>query len=273
MHIYITDEIERVLAQKPLLLVNFSGGKDSQAILHETVTHYRQTHQIEVIYSDTGFDYEEENGWKQTHQWCIEQAAKYGLELHYVTNPHRKYLEEVELRGRFPSSAQRWCTSHHKRANIQKWLRNRTEQVIISIKGMRADESPARSKLLPWELDADLTVTRAKNTGLPRTVYTWLPIHAWPTKYMYEYAATNGIELNPVYQYLPRYSCQICIFHSAKDLAMDRRHNPKAFQRIAELEKRIGFTMNPRGSVTALADMWEAGQLTNEPELLQPCLF
>ena len=270
--IHLTPEIQQVLAQNPLLLVNFSGGKDSETTLHQIHTHFGNTHCIEVIYSDTGWEYTETAGWASTLRWCTERAASYGYKLHVVKNPHRTYLEEVVIRKKFPSAGQRWCTAHHKRANIHRWLTQRTEPVILSIKGMRADESPNRAKMLPWELDAAISVQRSRLTKKPRTVYTWLPIHAWPTPYIYEYAETHGLPLHPVYQFLGRFSCQICIFHSPKDLAMDRRHNPNAFWRIARLEQEIGFTMKQQGSVVELADKWEAGQLQDE-EAEQLCLF
>lgn len=274
-HIHLTPEIEQVLALNPLLLVNFSGGKDSETTLHQIHKHYGATHQIEVIYSDTGWEYTETDGWASTLRWCTERAASYGYKLHYVKNPHRTLLEEVVQRGKFPSAGQRWCTAHHKRANVHKWLTQRTEPIILSIKGMRADESPNRAKMLPWELDTMISVKRARLTKQPRTVYTWLPVHAWPTPYIYEYTAAHDLPLHPVYQFLGRFSCQVCIFHTPKDLSMDRKHNPDAFYRIAELEEEIGFTMNQRGSVVELANRYDAGKLKNEKpqKRSQMCLF
>ena len=58
-----------------------------------------------------------------------------------------------------------------------------------------------------------------------------------------QYLADRDIPLHPVYKYLPRFSCQVCIFNTPKELQAIRRNNPNAFYKIADLEKRIGHTM------------------------------
>lgn len=276
MPLLLTPEIEAVLAMQPLLLVNTSGGKDSEVIAHEIVTRYGSTHRIEFIYADTGWEYTTKagkGGWASTLDWNRQRVASRGYDLHIVRNPHRTYLEEVRLRGKFPSPAQRWCTAHHKRAPIQKWITGRPEPLIISIKGMRAEESPARAKMKPWEIDQTLTVKRAKSTGAPRTVWTWLPIHAWPTDYIYTYCAEHNLPLHRVYRFLKRFSCQFCIMENAAGYAAIREHNPEAFATIAALEAETGFTMNPKGTVSQIADSWTARQIEIAEKPTQACFF
>lgn len=280
MHaIHLTPTIQAILAQDPLILVNYSGGKDSETTLHQVHVHFGATHKIEIVYADTGFEYDNEQGkWTSTEQWIRDRAAWYGYPLHVVRHPTTTYLDRVAARGRFPSMGQRWCTSDFKRNVIAKFIRSRPEPVILSVLGLRAAESPARAKLEPWALDTELTASRSKLTGQPRTVYEWLPIHGWPTPYIFDYCRQHALPLHPVYAWLPsqRFSCQVCIFATDADLAAIRHHNPHAFQRIADLEQQIQFTMKSKGTVTELADRWAARQqagIVTPEENHQLCLF
>ena len=56
--IHLTPAIEAVMAQDPLILVNYSGGKDSETALHQVHVHFGATHRIEIVYADTGFEYD-----------------------------------------------------------------------------------------------------------------------------------------------------------------------------------------------------------------------
>ncbi len=276
MTIHLTPTITEVLAMQPLLLVNYSGGKDSETTLHQIHTNFGATHQIEIVYADTGLEYdEEEDRWASTERWIRERAAWYGYPLHIVRHPTTTYPERVLARGRFPSPGQRWCTSDFKRGPITKLIRNRPEPVIISILGMRAAESPFRATLPPWTLDEEVSVSRAKLTGQPRTVYEWLPIHHWGTEEVFAHCAQHNLPLHPVYDWLPsrRFSCQVCIFATNADLAAIRRHNPKAFQRIANMEEQINFTMGQAGTVSARADAWKTQQEEIAKAPTQVCMF
>ena len=145
----------------------------------------------------------------------------------------------VRSRGKFPSPAQRQCTSDLKRNPIQTWIRRScTSGVIVNCMGLRAEESAARAKRLT--LTRDRAMTNSK-----RTVWNWLPIHGWSEIQVRSYLAERDIPLHPVYDYLNRFSCQVCIYMSKHDLTAVQTNNPTAFNRIAELEREIGFTMQP----------------------------
>ena len=153
----------------------------------------------------------------------------------------------VESRGMFPSAKYRQCTSDLKRGPIHKWIRNNCGSKVVQAIGIRAEESVARSKQSPLKRNKSLSNSK-------RTVYDWFPIFDWTEEEVKSYLAERDIPLHPVYNYLPRFSCQVCIFNTPKELQAIRRNNPKAFYKIADLEKRIGHTMNPKGTVTELAN-------------------
>ena len=250
------------------LVINFSGGKDSSAILHLLVSRYANDRRLHVIFADTGWEHTSTDQWESARDWCKRCVDRYNLPLHIVSNPKRTLLEEIRERGKFPSNGQRWCTAHHKRNPIQKWIRNNVDNPhIVNCLGIRAEESPARSKKQAISRDTDLS-TRS------RSVFTWYPILDWSLERVWNYHEMHDLPVHPVYSFLPRFSCRICIFHTGRDLAAVRQHDPDSFAIWANLEQEIGFTANPRGSIQTLADTWEAKQtrLDDDP-YRQTCMW
>jgi 3'-phosphoadenosine 5'-phosphosulfate sulfotransferase (PAPS reductase)/FAD synthetase len=212
------------------LVINFSGGKDSCAMLHYLCTTYPHLPK-KVVFADTG--------WEHTDaiNWAKERLQRYRLSLHIVRNASKTFLSMVKTRKKFPSASARQCTSDLKRAPIEKWIRQEyVGKVVINCLGMRASESPSRAKKPALRRNKQLTNSR-------RTVWDWLPIKNWSDEQVYAYLEDNGIPLHPSYQYLQRYSCRICIFMSVHDLRQVKIHDPHAFDTIAKLERQINFSM------------------------------
>lgn len=196
-----------------------------------------------VIMADTGWEHENAIEWSRE---IVE--GRFGLPLHIVRNPNKTFLTMVEKRGKFPSPKYRQCTSDLKRGPIQKWIRNNiADRHIVNCMGLRAAESPARAKLKT--LKRDKTMTNSK-----RTVWTWLPIHDWSDEEVYQYLEDNNLPLHPVYNYLNRFSCRVCIFNTPQQLKAIKRHDPEAFTIISTLEQKIGFTMRHSGTIEAAVE-------------------
>lgn len=113
-----------------------------------------------------------------------------------------------------------------------------TDSLIVNCMGLRSEESPARAK--KQRICRNESMTNSK-----RTVWDWLPIHDWTTEKVTDYLQEKELPLHPVYTYLSRFSCQICIFHSQQELLKVRDNNPSAFYRIAKIEREIGFSIKP----------------------------
>jgi DNA sulfur modification protein DndC len=218
------------------LVINFSGGKDSLAMLASLCEHYPQRPQ-HVVFADTGWEHDD------AEEWSRALVARFGLPLHVVRNANQDFFQLVRQRGKFPAPAHRQCTSDLKRAPIQTWLRrNVADPLVINCLGLRAEESPARARKA--RLARDRTQSNSK-----RTVWTWLPIHDWTEQQVKAYLAERHIPLHPVYQYLSRFSCQVCMYMTKRDLLAVKAPNPVAFQRIADVEREIGCTMQPGQSI------------------------
>lgn len=225
------------------LVVNFSAGKDSMRMLGYVREHLPNV-KTYVVMADTGFEHTKP---VSADVWARKLTSLYGLDLHVVRNPNKTYLEMVERRGKFPGPDTRQCTSDLKRGPIQKFIRHLPEKVIINCMGIRAAESPSRSRQNPWKLDDAMS-----KAG--RIVYSFMPIFTETLTQVLEWHWTNMVPLHPVYVteyhrdgttggYLRRLSCRICIFSTDNDIRAIHEHDPEAFYRVSDLEQNSGFTM------------------------------
>ncbi len=230
-----------MITRDMVLVINFSGGKDSSAMLSylcEKYPHYKKY----VVFADTGWEH------KGAIDWCNEIVKRFGMDIFVVRNPNKDFFGMVRHRKMFPSPGQRQCTSDLKRGPIQTWIRrNCRERLIVNCLGIRAEESPARAK--KRKLSRNIAMTNSK-----RTVWDWLPIHDWTETQVLKYLSDRNIPLHPVYNYLKRFSCQVCIYMSVNDLKSVAKNNPSAILRIDALEKEIGFTLKPDGAITDLIE-------------------
>lgn len=212
------------------LVINFSGGKDSCAMLDYLCKKYPHLQKY-VVFADTGWEHTD------AEQWCRSIVARYGLELHVVRNNRKDFFGMVRNRGMFPGMQTRQCTSDLKRDPIMQWIRkNVTDPVVINCMGIRAEESPNRARMPRLKRNK-------RECNSRRTVWNWNPILDWTETRVRQHLADNDIPLHPVYQYLNRFSCQVCIYMSQHDLRQTAKFNRPALERIAEVEQEIGFTM------------------------------
>ncbi len=257
----ITTQIHDLIARGALFACNHSGGKDSQAmylVLRELVP----ADQLVIVHADLG---EVEWAGALAH---IEATTR-GERIE-VCRSRRTLLQMIEERGMFPSPQQRQCTSDLKRGPIERTIRGLVEErirgwlkeelgwtstnsnrntegremalragmgLVVNCMGMRAQESPGRSKLKPFKLNDG-------NSKAGREWYDWLPIHDWTTAQVFERIADAGQRPHAVYaQGMSRFSCCFCIMASEHDLRTAAQLNPDLYRRYVELERSTGQTM------------------------------
>lgn len=235
-------------------VVNHSGGKDSQRMLGYIREQF-PTVKTYVVMADTGFEH---TYGIAAEEFARQSAARFGLELAVVRNTNKTYLEMVERRGMFPSASTRQCTSDLKRDPINRFIRNLSEKVIVNCTGIRAAESASRAKQSPFTANA-----RISTAG--RLVWNWMPIFGESLADVLAWHHANAMPLHPVYVaeyhvdgtaggYLRRLSCRVCIFSTPADLRAIYQHDRQAFDTIAALEQRIGFTMKAGKSLFQILD-------------------
>jgi 3'-phosphoadenosine 5'-phosphosulfate sulfotransferase (PAPS reductase)/FAD synthetase len=236
-----------------LVLVNISGGKDSQAALDVAVAAADAAGarpRVVAAFADLGPDDE----WPGTAELAREHAAHYGIRFELVrrevtgpdgTRRPQGLIEHIAARGMWPDAARRYCTSDAKRAPVYRLMtRLAAEQRdlgvtdrpvrMLNVLGLRAQESRRRALLAPFSHDL-----RASN-GL-RHVDQWLPIHGWDIAQVWEQIAAAGTRPHPVYaQGMPRLSCRFCVLASRSALVLAARLDPEGARLRADLESAMG---------------------------------
>lgn len=227
------------------LVINMSGGKDSCEMLRQLVERYPSL-PMYALYADTGFEHVKPISAEDFSRQICDQL---GVPFYVVRNPNKTYLQMVERRKMFPGPSTRQCTSDLKRGPLEKWIRQNSRpggflagKVVINCTGIRAQESAARAKQRP--------LTRNKKLSIAgRRVWNWMPIFRNSLGEVLGGLEAAGIPLHPVYSYrgnggfLRRLSCRVCIFSTDADLCAIYEHDREAFDAVADLEDRIGFTM------------------------------
>jgi 3'-phosphoadenosine 5'-phosphosulfate sulfotransferase (PAPS reductase)/FAD synthetase len=272
------------------LAISISGGKDSQALLNAVSAWHRTSgysNEVFAIHADLG-----RTEWPQTAAHVEAIAAAAGVPLVVVRRAQGDLLARWEERmaklagtGKpFWSSAQnRYCTSDLKRGPINQYLRR--YPLVISVEGIRADESAGRARK-PVILMRE-GITASKLHGLPldealdyrsfkqRLAFTWNAIHEWSKEDVWaacgtssadlaarqqqyragdEAAALAGWAAHPAYVLgNERLSCALCILASKNDLRNGAKHNPALYARLVDMEQQSGYTFR---ADMALSDLF-----------------
>lgn len=247
------------------IVVNSSGGKDSQAALHTVVQACEKQNipleRVVVSHQDLG-----ESEWPGTQDLVHKQAAHYGLRV-IVSRRRDKdgkeesLLEYVQRRKKWPSSTTRFCTSDFKRgpgARVITALYKESPGMMLQVYGFRADESPFRAKKLSWEINK---VCSTKS----RTVYDWLPIHHWSEEDVWRTIKESGVPFHPAYTLgMPRLSCVLCIFAPKAALMIAGKANPELLDKYCDVEEEIEHTFQNGRSLCSIRDAIKAGETAEE---------
>ncbi len=313
------------------IVLNSSAGKDSQVMIDEvfrTAVEEGVEDRLVVVHADLG-----RVEWPGTKELAAQQASMYGLPFFVVKRPQGDLLEHVRQRAKdlhsrgikaaawmrpdarfctsdhkrgqlqkvvtalaeetrrseappWPSPKVRYCTSDHKRGQIAKILTNLAKEArktnrkrkprILNCFGIRAEESPSRSKLKPFQLDRrqsgnvrkDLDGKRVFVPGRSKTVHTWLPIHGWSVDQVWSRIRESGVPYHFAYDLgMPRLSCCFCIFAPRSALLLAGKHNRELLREYVKVEKEVGYAFREN---LALADIEaalergeEAGTITS----------
>lgn len=259
------------------IVVNSSAGKDSQAMLDVVVEKAREAGVIDrvvVVHCDLG-----RVEWRGTRELAEEQARHYGLRFIVVSRPQGDLLTHIEQRGKWPSSTARYCTSDHKRGQVHRVLTQLTKESaagkrqvrILNCMGIRADESPARAKKVPYQRDA--VASNGK-----RDVWTWFPIFDWTVAQVWARIGMSGVRHHRAYDLgMPRLSCCFCIFAPVPALQLAGKHNPELLEAYVGVERRIGHTFTVKTSLVQIQESLASGAAAvalggGEPQIESWCM-
>ncbi|MEK9754667.1 MAG: phosphoadenosine phosphosulfate reductase family protein [Rhodospirillaceae bacterium] len=240
-----------------LVVINHSGGKDSQAMMIELLAVVPRE-QLLVVHATLG-DIE----WPGALELARDQAAAAGVPFVvaravYQDGSEKTLLNMVEKRfadrpevPSWPSSKSRFCTSDLKRGPIAREVRRYANAhgfaSVISCEGLRAQESSERAKKSTVEING-------RENNSKRRWVNWLPIHDLTTEQVFATIRRAGQKPHAAYAVgaggqptgagNERLSCLFCIYACKRDLANAADAHPEIFDRYVELEQRTGYTMH-----------------------------
>ncbi len=187
-HIRISNKIFEIVGSPDIVVVSFSGGKDSIVVLDLAIKYYGKN-KVYPIYVDTGLEFPE------TIEYVSKVQEYYGIE---VVKAFAKIDEAIRERG-LPTKTNRWCTGLKTKAFKEKLeeITRGCEQVLVVV-GDRDAESVSRSHRSPVRKLSDKMVEVA-------------PIKQWSTAHVQLYMYLNKLPVNPLYeQGFYRIGCYVC---------------------------------------------------------------
>lgn len=215
-------------------IVNFSGGKDSTAMLLKMIE--KDMPIDEIIFCDTGKEFPE----MYEH---IEKVEKYInrpiTKLKSMETFDELMFEHIKTKGKnkgqkgysWPGTKIRWCTTKLKTQMIEQYLRKYKGEEIIHYIGIALDE-PKRIKDKKYPL-VDFKVTE---------------------KECLEYCYSKGFNWNGLYEKFDRLSCWCCPFKSLKELRILRKEYPDLWEQLKEMDKHTYRKFRPDYTVEELEE-------------------
>lgn len=236
--------VARAAVNRALFVLNDSGGKDSQA-MRIVMRGLVPAASTVVVHASLG-----EAEWPGALEHAQAGADRDGLEF-IVARSRKTFFDMVEHRYKvrpgpnsscWPSASNRQCTSDLKRDPITREIRrlakSRGIRFIVQCMGIRAEESPARSKMAPLKRSE-------RNSVAGRDWWEWFPIYDFTRDDVLKTVASAGETLHPAYAAgNQRLSCMFCIMGSKNDLRNAAIANPDLYRRYVEIERRTGYTMH-----------------------------
>lgn len=186
-HVEIVSRFLSKLDSPDLVVISFSGGKDSIVLLDLALRLYGRSKVIPV-YVDTGMEFP----FTLNYISIVEQY--YGIEIVKV---YAGIDRVVSVKG-LPTRENRWCTGFKRRAFYRKLLEivKGYDNVFVLL-GDRDAESRSRSHRPP---------VRRRNTYLEIS-----PLKQWGTIHIQTYILSRRLPINPLYMYgFYRTGCYIC---------------------------------------------------------------
>jgi phosphoadenosine phosphosulfate reductase len=222
------DVIKNVLksTDKPLV-IQFSGGKDSMAMLglvREVTKNYV------CSYMQTDIDF------KESVEFAKQSAMALGTEL-LISTPAEHFggfFERLAKFRKFPTVRETWCNRDLKVRPQQKML-NRIlgKGNVVKLIGVRRSESTRRMSLYKWG-----EFTRPDNqVGGADNVY---PILHWTDADVRGYLKLKGLPTSGLYKKYGVSGCYWCPFYQPSIYMAILRDRPNLYDKIIEWEEEIG---------------------------------
>lgn len=209
------------------MIVNFSGGKDSSALLHLVL---ECTDNVECVFMESSIDL------PGSVDFVKKQAERFSVKLH-ITNPKRDYYGDffywLDRFGYFPATGYSWCQSRLKARPQRAYFRKIMDGITLyKLTGVRIKESSRRGKIYSGnrEVQKDNEDSRA---------YLLHPLLRWSNKNVADYLCQCGIAINSNYKPFGVSGCYYCPFYQKQLYLRIMNAYPHIFDKIIEVEERF----------------------------------
>lgn len=247
------------------IIVSTSGGKDSQAmedkIYYMAIAQDYPISNITAAHANLG-----RAEWQGTKDLAEAQAKAYGFKFVAVTRPQGDILTHVEEKGLWPGPTTRWCTSDHKRGQINKVFTQLSRDLDSDIKvlhcmGLRAEESPKRKKTPNFQFHTRYSTEMRKDGTRARHVDEWLPIQTWTLEDVWKTIENSQVPYHYAYDLgMSRLSCVFCIFAPRPELLIAGEHNRPLLDEHVRIERKINHTFRHEFKIESIRDALDAGE-------------
>ena len=231
------------IAQGATFFVGHSGGKDSQA-MYAVLRSLVPADQLVVVHCDLG---DAEWAGIQDH---IRDSISHDLNVvtaNFADGSRKDLLGKIEANAArlagtdtnpWPDAGARYCTGELKTDPTWKFIRNyNANRLVINCVGIRAEESPRRSKLNPIS-------TNKKNTNSRRVAIDFYPIFDMLLDEVWDIIDLDDQDPHFAYEMgNERLSCMFCVFGSRNDWRNAAQADPALYARYVEMETRFGKTI------------------------------
>jgi len=253
----IPEKVKSALDRGGWLVINSSGGKDSQAMTYALATHpelQRHRDRIVVLHADLG-----RGEWPGSAQHAEKIARETGLRFETARrdvrmNPETSkrepwegdMLTHFEDRAAWPSTMGRFCTSDMKTGPLWKWMRQNLGDKgvpVVSALGIRKEEgehdkSSGKSRWFSEELGQSDQMGR--EGGKDREAWEWNPLLDWKVEDVWAAIKTSGVDRHYAYDLgMSRLSCVFCVLASKPDLLAAAKANPERLEQWLSTEARM----------------------------------
>lgn len=262
-------------------IISMSGGKDSTALALLAIE--RETENLRFVFADTGHEHQQTYEYidylelalgitiervkrdftremavrrkNLPERWAKDGVPQHRIDaalevLHPTGNP---FLDLCLLKGRFPSTRARFCSSELKHVPIGELIVAALDHgEVYSWQGVRGEESPARAKLPELE---------EVGGGL----WNYRPILHWKWQDVFDMHDKHGIKPNPLYkQGMGRVGCMPCIHCKKSELKQISARFPDEIERVAEWESLVRQASKRGASTFFAADRTPEGRALTE---------
>lgn len=198
------------------ILVMFSGGKDSMALVADLLDNGIKKDKITLVFNLTPLDYPD------LKEFVIEYAKNNNLNIDII-GEEKTESEKQEMfeRNGFPLPYMSWCTGTWKVQPLNKYIKEKCSDKndFILCQGWRREESEFRAS------SKDRVIHGVHGIRMAR------PILDYTESQVYDIIKKHKWQLHRAYKYYKRLGCIYCFSKTREEWDLMRENDPETFLR------------------------------------------